>query len=430
MHTTMTAHNQKKPFYRTLIFQMILGVVLGSLIGHYYPEFAITLSPLSSAFLKIIKAIVGLIIFCTILSGIARIGSSASVGRIAVKSIVYFEVLTTLAMIIGLVVANVVQPGSGMNIDVSQLDSSAISSFTHTAENHTIVGWLMTIIPTTFVGALTGNNILPILFVAVLLGIAMMKMGKKAEPILDIIDRFSEAIFIIVGMIMKLAPLAVFGAMAFTIGKYGIGSIVPLLKFLALFYICCIAFVAIVLGSISAYYKIPLLKIIRFFKEELVLAFTTASSEAVLPSVVKKLEQLGCKKHVVGFVVPAGFSFNLDGSSMYFVMAIVFIAQACNIPLTLHQEIILILIFMVTSKGIAGVAGAGFVTLAATLTVFPHVPVAAIVLLLGIDRFMDAMRTFTNLLGNIIAVCVIAKSENARDDEVMNSVLNNKLVLE
>ncbi|EPH32410.1 C4-dicarboxylate transport protein [Acinetobacter gyllenbergii] len=404
----------KKPFWKTLIFQMVLGLLLGLLVGHFFPLFATELSPLSAAFMKLIKAVVGLIIFCTIAVGIARIGSQASVGRIALKSILYFEIMTTLAMIVGLVIVNTVKPGEKMNIDPTKLDSSSLTNFSHTAESHTIVGWLMTIIPDTFVSAFTNGNILPILFIAILFGVAFLKMGHAAEPIVHLIEKLSEAIFIIVGMIMKLAPLAVFGAISYTIGKYGVESFIPLIKFLLLFYVCCSAFILIVLGSVSYLYQINIFKLIRYFKEELILAFSTASSEAALPNVMKKLEQYGCKKHVVGFVIPAGFSFNLDGSSMYFIMAIIFLAQACNINLTLIQEISLILIFMITSKGIAGVAGSGFVTLIATLSIFPYVPVAAVVLLLGIDRFMDSMRTFTNLIGNIVAVCIVDKSESKK----------------
>ncbi|WP_347340214.1 cation:dicarboxylase symporter family transporter, partial [Acinetobacter sp. Res13-Abat-PEC07-P2-02] len=404
----------KKSFWKTSIFQMIIGLSLGLVVGHYFPSFATELSPLSTAFMKLIKAVVGLIIFCTIAVGIAKIGSQASVGRIAIKSILYFEIMTTLAMIIGLIVAKIFEPGKNMNIDPAQLDPSGLSNFSHTAESHTIIGWLMTIIPDTFVSAFTQGNILPILFVAIFLGIAFLKMGSAAEPIINLIEKLSEAIFIVVGMIMKLAPLAIFGAISYTIGKYGLQSFIPLIKFLLLFYTCCLIFVFCILSSVSFYFKINILKLIRYFKEELILAFSTASSEAALPNVIRKLEQHGYKKHVVGFVIPAGFSFNLDGSSMYFVMAIIFLAQACNIPLTLMQEITLILIFMVTSKGIAGVAGSGFVTLIATLSIFPYIPVAAVVLLLGIDRFMDSMRTFTNLIGNIVAVCIIDQSEKAK----------------
>lgn len=413
--------SKKKPLYRNLAVQMVFALIAGALLGMWLPDLATQMSPLSAAFLKMIKALVGLVIFCTIVAGIANIGSGAGVGRIGLKSLIYFEVITTIAMALGLILANVFQPGSGMNIDLSSLDASALATFTETAERRTTVSWLMSIIPDTFVSAFTNGNILPVLLLALMFGGALLSMGKRAEPVIMIVERISEAIFIMVGMVMKFAPLAVFAAIAFTIGKYGIGSMLPLAKLLVLFYLACIGFIVIVLGAIAAYARVPLWGLIKYLKVELLLAFGTASSEAVLPSVMKKLEKAGCKKHIVGFVIPSGFSFNLDGSSMYFVMAVIFVAQACNIDLTFYEEIMLILIFMVTSKGIAGVAGSGFVTLAATLTVYPHVPLAGIVLLLGVDRFMDAMRTVTNLTGNAVATFVIAASEDALDKAQMHS---------
>lgn len=421
---SQTRAKKNKPLHRNLAVQMVLALAVGALLGVLYPDLATQMSPFSAAFLKMIKALVGLVIFCTIVAGIANIGSGAGVGRIGLKSIIYFEIITTFAMLLGLVLANVFQPGAGMNVDLSSLDASALAAFTDTAEKRTTVSWLMSIIPDTFVSAFTNGNILPVLLMALMFGAALLSMGKRAEPVIVVIDRISEAIFIMVGMVMKFAPLAVFAAIAFTIGKYGIGSMLPLAKLLILFYLACLTFITIVLGAIAAYAKVNLWQLIKYLRVELMLAFGTASSEAVLPSVMKKLEQAGCQKHIVGFVIPAGFSFNLDGSSMYFVMAVIFVAQACNIDLTLAEEMTLILIFMVTSKGIAGVAGSGFVTLAATLTVYPHVPLAGIVLLLGVDRFMDAMRTVTNLIGNAVATFVIAASENAHDKALMRKAFN------
>lgn len=424
--TTPRPPTQKKPWYLNLATQIILGLALGIIIGHFLPDIGQELSPLSVAFLKLIKAVVGIVIFCTIVSGIANIGTHAGLGRIGLRAFIYFEVVTTLAMVIGLVSVNLFKPGAGLNIELSSLDAGPLSTITKTAENHTVVSWLLTIIPDTFVSAFTSGNILPVLLVALLTGCALLRMGEHGASVCRAIDRVSETIFVIVGMIMKLAPLAVFGAIAFTVGKYGIHSMLPLAKFLLLFFLTCVTFITIVFGIVCATSGISLWKLIRYLRVELMLAFATASSEAVLPSLMGRLEQAGCKKHIVGFVVPTGFSFNLDGSSMYFIMAIVFVAQACNIPLSLSQEIVLILIFMVTSKGIAGVAGAGFVTLAATLAVYPVVPIAGIVLLLGIDRIMDAMRTFTNLLGNAVATCAIAKWEDARDDAIFYNALNTK----
>lgn len=411
---------EKKPWYRNLGIQMILALVLGSLVGHYYPQIGIELSPLSVAFLKLIKAMVGVVIFTTIVSGIANLGSGASVGRLGWKSLIYFEIGTTLAMVVGLVIANLVKPGAGMNIDFHTLDAGPLASFKDTAEHRTAIDWLLTIIPDTFVSAFTGNNLLCILLIALLFGVALLRIGEAAKPLLSLMDSASQAIFKIVGMIMVLSPLAVFGAIGFTIAKYGIVSMLPLGKLLLTFYLSCLGFIVIILGIVCAVVKVNVWEMIRYLRVELMLGFGTASSEAVLPSFMSKLEKAGIPKHIVGFVVPAGFSFNLDGSSLYFVMAIVFVAQACNIDLTLAQEISLILIFMVTSKGIAGVAGAGFVTLVATVSLYGHVPLAGVVLLLGIDRFMDAMRTTTNLIGTATATFFIAKWENARDDEQMN----------
>lgn len=413
----------RTPLRKNLAAQIAAGLVLGVIVGHFYPAFAQDLAPLSGAFLKLIKAVVGVVIFCTIVTGIANIGAHSGLGRIGLKAILYFEVVTTFAMIFGLGIVNLVKPGAGLNVDLKTLDASAIASITQKAEHHTAIGWLMTIIPDTFLSAFTNGNILPVLLVALFVGCALLQMGPRGKPFVESMERASEVVFLIVKMIMKVAPLAVFGAIAFTVGKYGIASILPLAKFLALFYGSCLAFIVIVFGLICAFVRINLWQLIRFLRVELMLAFATASSESVLPNLMQRLEELGVKKHIVGFVVPTGFSFNLDGSSMYFIMAIVFVAQACGVELSLMQELSLILIFMVTSKGIAGVAGAGFVTLAATLTIYPAVPVAGIVLLLGIDRIMDAMRTVTNLLGNAVATCFIAKWENAIDEEHVKQVL-------
>lgn len=421
---TFAAPHLAKPsaklrWYRNMGIQMIVALIIGGYIGHVYPDIGLHLSPLSAAFLKLIKAMVGVVIFTTIVTGIANLGSGSNLGRLGFKSILYFEVLTTLAMIIGLVIANSVQLGSGMNVDFHTLDAGPLAQFKSTAEHRTAIDWLLSIIPDTFVTAFTNGNLLCILLVAVLFGVALLKMGSNSLHVVRLIEGVSEAMFKIVGMIMILSPLAVMGAISFTVAKYGITSMLPLAKLLLVFYASCILFITLILGSVCISAKLNLWTLIKYLRVELMLGFGTASSEAVLPSMMAKLERAGCSKHIVGFVVPAGFSFNLDGSSMYFIMAIVFVAQACNIELSLAQEISLILIFMVTSKGIAGVAGAGFVTLAATLAIFPSVPLAGIVLLLGIDRFMDAMRTTTNLIGNAVATMALAKWENARDDAQM-----------
>ncbi|NWD26356.1 cation:dicarboxylase symporter family transporter [Pseudomonas yamanorum] len=413
----------KIPWYRNMAIQMLVALVAGSAVGALLPQFASDLSPLSAAFMKLIKALVGLVIFLTIVQGIANIGKGANVGRLGLRAIIYFEVLTTLAMAMGLLVSRLFEPGAGMNIDYHTLNTNAISSFVATAEHRTTVSWLLSIIPDTFLSAFINGNLLPILLMAVMFGMALLKMGERASSLVDMMEKMSEAVFGMVGMVMKFAPLAVFGAIGYTIGNYGLASMVPLLKFLVLFYACCVVFIALVLGSVCLYTRVSLCRLIMYLRVEILLAFGTASSEAVLPNIMKKLVEGGVKKHVVGFVIPAGFSFNLDGSSMYFVMAIMFVAQACNVPLTLSQELSMILVFMLTSKGIAGVAGAGFVTLAATLQMFPQIPLAGIVLLLGIDRFMDAMRTVTNIIGNAVATLTLAKMEGALDYQMLNKVL-------
>lgn len=415
---------RKTPLYRNMAVQMLVALVAGSAAGVLFPAFASDLSPLSAAFMKAIKALVGLVIFLTIVQGIANIGKGANVGRLGLRAIIYFEVLTTLAMVVGLVVSRVFEPGAGMNIDYHTLNASAISTFVATAEHRTTVSWLLSIIPDTFVSAFTNGNLLPILLMAVMFGMALLKMGERASSIVEMMDKMSEAVFGMVGMVMKFAPLAVFGAIGYTIGNYGLASMVPLLKFLVLFYVCCVLFIALVLGSVCLYTRVSLWRLVMYLRVEILLAFGTASSEAVLPNIMKKLVDGGVKKHVAGFVIPAGFSFNLDGSSMYFVMAIMFIAQACNVPLSLTQELSMILVFVVTSKGIAGVAGSGFVTLAATLQMFPELPLAGIVLLLGIDRFMDAMRTVTNIIGNAVATLTLARMEGALDYQMLNKALN------
>lgn len=421
--TQQSAPAQRRPLYRNMAVQMVVALFAGGIVGVYFPHFATDLSPLSAAFMKLIKALVGLVIFLTIVQGIANIGKGSNVGRLGLRAIIYFEVLTTLAMVVGLVVSKIFEPGAGMNIDYHTPNASAISSFVSTAEHRTTVSWLLSIIPDTFVSAFTNGNLLPILLMAVMFGMALLKMGERAASVVDMMDKVAEAVFGMVGMVMKFAPLAVFGAIGYTIGNYGLGSMVPLLKFLILFYLCCVAFIAVVLGTVCMYTRVSLWQVIMYLRVEILLAFGTASSEAVLPNIMKKLVDAGVKKHVAGFVIPAGFSFNLDGSSMYFVMAIMFVAQACNVPLTLTQELSMILIFMITSKGIAGVAGAGFVTLAATLQMFPEVPLAGIVLLLGIDRFMDAMRTVTNIIGNAIATLTLAKMEGALDYNALHKAL-------
>jgi aerobic C4-dicarboxylate transport protein len=413
-----------RPFYRSPAFQMVTAIVVGALVGYAYPGLGTDLNPLAVGFIKLIRMIVTLIIFLTVAAGIARIGDVKKVGKLGIKSLVYFEVVSTIALLFGLLIMEVFKPGAGMNINPAQIDTSAVSSFASTAKSLTVVDFILNIIPTTAVNAFATGSILQVLLFALFVGFALLHMGKRAEPLIEFLHNWTEVIFVIVGAIMKVAPLAVFGAAAYTIGKFGLGSLVSLGKLVAVFYLGCIVFIAVVMGLVARVAGFSLWKFIKYINEEMLLAFSTASSEAVLPRMLGKLERAGCAESVVGFVIPTGYSFNLDGSSLYLTAAAVFIAQAMNVQLSLGQELGLLVIFLLTSKGVAGVTAGGFVTLAGTLTVFPDIPMAGLALLLGVDRFLDAMRTTTNVVGNGVATLAIAKWEGQRDDQQMHRVLN------
>lgn len=417
----------KRPIYASPAFQMLVAIVIGAAIGYAYPTLGAALNPLAVGFVKLIKMIVVLIIFLTVSVGIARIGDVRGVGRLGVKSLVYFEVVSTLALLFGLLVVELTQPGAGMNINASQLDASAVASFASTAKSLTLVDFLLNVIPATAVNAFAQGNILQVLLFSLFVGFALLKLGQRAEPLIDALHRWTEVIFIIVGVIMKVAPLAVLGAVAYTIGQFGLGSLVALGKLVGIFYLTCIAFIIVVMGAVAFVSGFNLWKFVNYIREELLLAFSTASSEAVLPRMIAKLENAGCSPPVVGFVIPTGYSFNLDGSSLYLTAAAVFIAQATNVHLSYGQEFLLLVIFLLTSKGVAGVTAGGFVTLAGTLTVFPDIPMAGLALLLGIDRFLDAARTATNVVGNGVATLAIAKWEGQRDDVRMNAALNGEV---
>ncbi|MTJ79447.1 MAG: C4-dicarboxylate transporter DctA [Telmatospirillum sp.] len=417
---------QKKPFYRNMTFQMLLAIILGVVVGLYYPQTGTALNPLAIGFVKLIKMIVGLIIFTTVTVGIAKMGNFKEVGRIGIRSLVYFEVVSTLALVFGLIAADLLQPGAGMNINPTAIDTSGVASIEAGAKSLNTVDFLLNIIPSTAIGAFTQGNILQVLLLALFFGFALGHLKDRGKPVVDLLERIAELIFLIVGAIMKVAPLAVFGAIAFTIGKFGVGSLVSLGKMVGTIYLTCILFMLVVMGAVARATGFSFLKFLRYIKEEIVLVFATASSEAGLPRLMAKLEKAGCAKPVVGFTVPTGYSFNLDGSSIYLTVAALFIAQATNTHLTLTQQITLLAVFLLTSKGVAGVTAAGFVTLAATLTMLPDIPMAGLALLLGIDRFCDAMRSATNLIGNGVATLAIAKWENARDDAQMNAMLNGE----
>lgn len=408
--------------------QVLIAIILGVLLGYFAPDVGEAMKPLGDAFIKLVKMIIAPVIFLTVVTGIAGMSNMKQVGRVAGKAMIYFLTFSTLALIIGMVVANVLEPGAGLNIDPATLaagkDAAKVSEYVSKAHDSTITGFLMNIIPETLVSPLTEGNILQVLFVAVLFGIALASIGDRARPLVNFFQDLAVPVFKVVAILMKAAPVGAFGAMAFTIGKYGISSIGNLMFLLASFYITSLLFVLVVLGAVARYNGFSIIKMIKYIKDELLLVLGTSSSEAALPSLMQKMEQAGCEKSVVGLVIPTGYSFNLDGTNIYMTMAALFIAQACNIDLTLTQEITLLLVAMLSSKGAAGVTGAGFITLAATLAVVPSVPIEGMALILGIDRFMSECRALTNLTGNACATIVVSRWENALDKERLDAALN------
>ncbi len=429
----------KKPIYKSLYFQVIIAIILGVIIGHYFPSsteivdgvkksvpgLGEQLKPLGDAFIKLIKMIIAPVIFCTVVSGIAGMESMKSVGKTGGIALLYFEIVSTIALIIGLVVINIAKPGVGMNIDPATLDTSGITKYVESGASQSTVDFFMHIIPDTVVGAFAQGEILQVLLFAIFFGFALHKLGDAGKPVLKFIDQISQVFFNIVNMIMKFAPIGAFGAMAFTIGKYGIGSLAQLAQLIICFYITCLLFIFLVLGTISRLCGFSILKMIRMIREELLIVLGTSSSESVLPRMLKKLEIAGCEKSVVGLVIPTGYSFNLDGTSIYLTMAAIFIAQATNTHLDIWHEITLLAVLLISSKGAAGVTGSGFIVMAATLSAVGHIPVAGLALILGIDRFMSEARALTNLVGNSLATIVVAKWVGQLDTEKLNEALNN-----
>jgi aerobic C4-dicarboxylate transport protein len=403
---------------------VLIAMALGIALGVVAPDTAAKMGPLGDAFIKLIRMLIAPIIFCTVVTGIAHMADMTRVGRVAIKAIIYFEAMTTVALIVGLVAVNILKPGVGMNVDVSTLNPSTVEPYVKLTHEVGAVPFLMNIIPNSFAGAFTEGNILQVLFVAILSGFALVFIGDKAKPLVDIIDLVAKMVFVIVGIIMWTAPLGAFGAIAFTVGKFGIGSLASLGKLLLGFYATCVIFIAIGFGPIARLCGFSLLKLIRYIKEELLICIATTSSETVLPRIMDKLEQLGCEKGVVGLVVPTGYSFNLDGTCLYLATAAVFLAQATNTPLDIWHQIGLLLILLLTSKGAAGVAGAAFVVLAATLGAESSIPVASVALVLGIHRLMSQGLTPTNLLGNAVATIVMAKWEGALDETRLHRELD------
>jgi aerobic C4-dicarboxylate transport protein len=412
----------KKPFYKILYVQVIFAIVCGVLLGMFYPSNAVDMKPLGDGFIKLIKMIIAPVIFCTVVSGIAGMSDIKKIGRVGGKALLYFEVVSTIALAIGLVVANVLKPGAGFNADPSKLDAKSIEQYT-SAHGTTTAEFVMNIIPKTFVDAFAKGDILQVLLLAILFGFSLSLLGDKGRPVTKFIDEVSLVIFGIVNIIMKVAPIGAFGAMAFTIGKFGLASLIPLAKLMGSFYLTCFLFIFIVLGAIARYTGFSITRFISYIKEELLIVLGTSSSESALPALMNKLEKLGCSKPVVGLVVPTGYSFNLDGTNIYMTMAALFVAQATNTDLTLMQELTILGVAMLTSKGASGITGAGFITLAATLAVVPTIPVAGMALILGIDRFMSECRALTNFIGNGVATVVVSKWENELDVETMQREL-------
>jgi aerobic C4-dicarboxylate transport protein len=410
------------PFYRSLGAQVLIAIVLGVLAGHFVPDLAKQMKPFGDAFIMLIKMIIGPVIFCTVVSGIAGLGDMKKVGRVGGKALLYFEVVSTFSLVFGLAAAHLMKPGAGFNLDPAQMDTHALADFAVKAQQQGVIPFLLHIIPDTFVDAFTHGNVLQVLLVAVLFGAALSAMGQKGKIVADVIDSLSGVFFGIVRIVMKVAALGAFGAIAYTVGTYGVGSLLPLLKLIGAFYLTLIVFIFVVLGSISRCYGVNILKFMFYIKEELLIVLGTSSSEAALPQMIEKMERLGCSKPVVGLVIPAGYSFNLDGTNIYLTMAVLFLAQAFNVDLSWTQEITLIGVAMLTSKGAASVAGAAFIMLTSTLMVFPVIPVAGMVLLLGIHRFMGTGLALVNTIGNGVATLVIAGWENELDRDKLRAM--------
>lgn len=409
--------------HQSLYFQVIVAVIAGVLLGQFFPETGAAMKPLGDGFIKLIKMLIAPIIFCTVVLGIAGMEDMKRVGKTGGYALLYFEVVSSLALIVGLVVVNVVKPGAGMNVDPAALDSNAIAQYTGPGKMQGTTEFLLNIIPTTFVDAFSKGEILQVLLIALLFGFALHALGTRAATLFDLIEKFSQVLFGIVGIVMKVAPIGAFGAMAFTIGKYGVDSLLSLGKLMACFYVTCLIFIFGVLGLIARAHGFSIFSFVRYIKEELFIVLGTSSSESVLPRMIARMQNLGAERSVVGLVIPTGYSFNLDGTSIYLTMAAVFIAQATNTPLDLTHQITLLLVLLLTSKGAAGVTGSGFIVLAATLSAVGHVPVAGVALILGIDRFMSEARALTNLVGNGVATLVVAKWCGQLDETRMREEL-------
>ncbi len=419
----MPAIGTKPPLYRTLYFQVLVAIALGALLGHYAPASGAAMKPFGDGFIKLIKMIIAPVIFCTVVIGIAGSEDLKRVGRTGGLALLYFEVVSTMALVVGLVVVNVIRPGAGMNVDIRTLDAGAVEAYTGPGKMTGLKDFLLHIIPSTFVDAFARGEILQVLLIAILFGIALQQVGGRVSNVYALIERTSEILFAIVRMIMVVAPLGAFGAMAFTVGAYGIGSLLSLAKLMGTFYLTCLVFVFLILGGIARVHGFNIWRFLRYIREELLIVLGTSSSEAALPRMMGKMESLGAGKSTVGLVIPTGYSFNLDGTSIYLTMAAVFVAQATNTPMTLWQQITLLGVLLLTSKGAAGVTGSGFIVLAATMSAVGDVPVGGLALILGIDRFMSEARALTNVVGNGVAAIVVAKWTGDLDERILRERL-------
>ena len=412
-----------KPLYMQLYFQVLVGVLLGVVLGFLWPTYGAAMKPLGDAFIAIVKMIIAPVIFVTVTLGLGRLKQGNEAGSVIVKALAYFIVVSSFALFIGLVTGNLIQPGSGLHVAASSLNPDTVKDYAGKAKDLSLIGSLLAIIPKTWLSALTDGDILQVLFVAILSGFALSAVGERAAPVLNFLESANAVIFRMVGILMRLAPIGAFGAMAFTIGKFGVAALVTMAWLLGTFYLTSLLFVLVVLGTIAHFNGFSILKLIRYIKSELLIVLGTSSSEAALPSLMEKLEAAGAKKDVVGLVVPAGYSFNLDGTNIYLTLAALYIAQAMDINLSIYQQLSLLLVAIVSSKGAAGVTGSGFIVLASTLAIVPEIPVAGMALILGIDRFMSECRALTNLVGNAVATLVVAGWEGALDREALKKAL-------
>jgi aerobic C4-dicarboxylate transport protein len=419
-----TAVPRKQKFYQILYVQVLVAIIIGMALGYFKPDTAAAMRPLGDGFIRLVKLIIAPVIFLTVSTGIAGMSDLKRVGRVAGKALVYFLIFSTIALIVGMIVSHVVHPGAGMHVDPQSLDSKTVATYVTKAHDSSVTGFLMNIIPSSLAGPFVTGDILQVLFVSVLFGVALALVGERGKPVLNLLNALAHPVFKMVAILMRAAPIGAFGAMAFTIGRYGIKSVLNLAALVGTFYATAVLFVLVVLGLVARYNGFSIVKLVRYIREELLLVLGTSSSEAALPSLMQKMERAGCSKSVVGLVVPTGYSFNLDGTNIYMTMAALFIAQACDIHLSLGDQVLLLLVAMLSSKGAAGVTGSGFITLAATLSVVPSLPLAGMALILGVDRFMSECRALTNLVGNATACVVVARWEGQLDKAALDASLN------